>query len=501
MVNTVTATGIPTSAGELHQYSIDWDALSQGQPAVTLQIDSDGDGTFEQTIITTPPYAPSVPSPTDGATGTPTDSSLKWTGGDPDQGDNVTYQVYFGTNDNLQLVSDNQTANSFNPGTLNYNTQYYWKVIARDNHGITTEGPIWSFITGSAPSTGGGGNSGGGGGGGGGGYTSIINLLDSQGRLLQDVTANSPDLKAYLTLPKGTVPKSKAGGTFSSILIRLLSDAETRPVSPEFSIPATGYYVLGPSGATFDPPITLTFKYDPSLLPEGAGENSLSIVRWDELNEQWIALKTHTDPDKYLAWAEIDHFSIYTLMARTRPAAFNVSSLKITPDEVYISEPVKISVLLTNTGDLGGSYTINLQINNIVKETKEVTLAGGDNVTVSFSVTQAEAGEYTVAINGLSGRFYVNPPKAVGTVAEVTTPETPTTPKPAIPELTTSSTTPTPLAAPTEPPITSTTTQEPNEQKEQEASHWGIISSGITAVIVLAGLVAFVSWRRHRSPN
>ncbi|MCK4347280.1 MAG: hypothetical protein KAW47_01570, partial [Thermoplasmatales archaeon] len=45
-----TATGIPTSTNAIHQYTIDWDVLSQGEKGVTVQIDSDGDGIFEQTV-------------------------------------------------------------------------------------------------------------------------------------------------------------------------------------------------------------------------------------------------------------------------------------------------------------------------------------------------------------------------------------------------------------------------------------------------------------------
>ena len=47
---TFIATDIPTAPGTVHQYTIDWDALSQGEEGVTVQVDSDGDGTFEQTV-------------------------------------------------------------------------------------------------------------------------------------------------------------------------------------------------------------------------------------------------------------------------------------------------------------------------------------------------------------------------------------------------------------------------------------------------------------------
>ncbi|MCK4731530.1 MAG: right-handed parallel beta-helix repeat-containing protein, partial [Methanophagales archaeon] len=50
--NTFTATGIPTASGAVHQYTIYWDALSEGEKGVTVQIDNDGDGVFEQTFTT-----------------------------------------------------------------------------------------------------------------------------------------------------------------------------------------------------------------------------------------------------------------------------------------------------------------------------------------------------------------------------------------------------------------------------------------------------------------
>ena len=46
------ATDIPETTGAIHQYTIDWETLSQGGEGVTVQIDFDGDGTFELTITT-----------------------------------------------------------------------------------------------------------------------------------------------------------------------------------------------------------------------------------------------------------------------------------------------------------------------------------------------------------------------------------------------------------------------------------------------------------------
>ena len=94
-----------------------------------------------------PPNLPSNPTPTNGATSFPINAHLSWTGGDQDQDDIVTYDVYFGTTSPPPKVSSNQSSTSYNPGTMGYMTNYYWKIIAWDNHGASTTGPLWSFTT------------------------------------------------------------------------------------------------------------------------------------------------------------------------------------------------------------------------------------------------------------------------------------------------------------------------------------------------------------------
>ena len=47
---TFTASDIPTTDNATHEYTIDWEALSEGEEGVTVQIDSDGDGEFEDTF-------------------------------------------------------------------------------------------------------------------------------------------------------------------------------------------------------------------------------------------------------------------------------------------------------------------------------------------------------------------------------------------------------------------------------------------------------------------
>jgi hypothetical protein len=48
-------------------------------------------------------------------------------------------------------VTTGQTATQYDPGPLNYALTYYWKIVVHDDHGNSTEGPVWSFTTESEP--------------------------------------------------------------------------------------------------------------------------------------------------------------------------------------------------------------------------------------------------------------------------------------------------------------------------------------------------------------
>jgi len=93
-----------------------------------------------------PPYTPSNPNPENGATDVSIYVNLSWTGGDPD-GDNVTYDVYIGTTSTPPKVSDNQSVTYYNLGPLEFNITYYWQIVAWDEFGASTQGPIWNFTT------------------------------------------------------------------------------------------------------------------------------------------------------------------------------------------------------------------------------------------------------------------------------------------------------------------------------------------------------------------
>lgn len=92
------------------------------------------------------------------------------------------------------------------------------------------------------------------------------------------------------------------------------------------------------------------------------------------------------------------------------PARFEVSNLLITPSEVNAGETVSVRVTVSNVGEETGDYTVTLWINDVVEDTRTITLDGGKSVEVTFTATEADPGTYNVKVDGLTVTFVVKVP-------------------------------------------------------------------------------------------
>jgi len=108
------------------------------------------DNNFRYTMFIRPsnyrPCVPCDPDPGDRSTGLPININLSWCS-NPDPDDTVTYDVYFGTTTHPPKVISGLHFTTYNPGTLDYYSRYYWQIVAFDDHGNNIEGPVWHFTT------------------------------------------------------------------------------------------------------------------------------------------------------------------------------------------------------------------------------------------------------------------------------------------------------------------------------------------------------------------
>jgi hypothetical protein len=243
--------------------------------------------------------------------------------------------------------------------------------------------------------------------------------INEDGEIQETIEATSEDGDLTIVIEEGTIALDEDGEPLDTLEITV---DESPPDPPEDAHVIGLAYNFGPAGATFDPPLIMTYTLDLDDLPEGIAPEDLVIAYWD--GDEWVELDSDVDVENSTITieADVDHFTTFAVIGRVAPAAFSLSSLSVQPAEVEPGETVTIALSIANTGGTEGSHTVVLTINGAKEAEKSVTVAARDSEDVSFTVSREDAGSYSVVVDGLSGSFTVVAPP-------------PTVPPPAPPEV------------------------------------------------------------------
>jgi hypothetical protein len=277
------------------------------------------------------------------------------------------------------------------------------------DHAAVTVTATPSFVTPPPP----------GGGGGGGGGEEEVDLCPPgelyagdnttiEGFIFKTIVVRSFDERFELTIDTGITAMTSYGVCLSCIGILKMPDSP--PLLEDASLIGVLYDSV-PDRATFFPPATLEYSYDPTAVPEGVTEDMLFIAYYDRINDVWVPLDSVVDTQAKIVTATISRFNDLAVFGyqveAPPPAAFEISSFGISPRRVLTGEPVTITLLVANTGGQPASYQVTLNINGATEASKEVILGPGAEERVSFTTLKGSAGTYSVDVNGATGAFEV----------------------------------------------------------------------------------------------
>ncbi|NQT72518.1 MAG: hypothetical protein HQ553_07075, partial [Chloroflexi bacterium] len=142
-------------------------------------------------------------------------------------------------------------------------------------------------------------------------YT-LTDDIDSGGLILNDVSVSFANGIVELQMPANTVALDQQGQPLSEITMEA-------PQAPAL-LPSERHLVmvtdLGPSGATFDPPILVSMTYNPDSLPAGASEEDLVLAIHDSESKQWVSLEQiSVDMVNHTVSGITGHFTQFAILA------------------------------------------------------------------------------------------------------------------------------------------------------------------------------------------
>ena len=200
---------------------------------------------------------------------------------------------------------------------------------------------------------------------------------------------------------------------------------------------------LGPSGATFNPPVTVNMQYDPSTLPAGAGEGDLIIAFYDTTTGTWIPLNNIViDTVHNTISCTTTHFTqfavIYapagitgTTTTTTAAAAVSFVNFSVTPQYDAATNKLTsaaVSYLVRNSGlplsqvDLVLKVSLdNAPLEDVPLQSPAQLLAGDTSGSLDYVPAPGwQSGTYTFRIEmAAGGKLYTTSPEQQVTVPPV----------------------------------------------------------------------------------
>ncbi|NQU86963.1 MAG: fibronectin type III domain-containing protein, partial [Mariniphaga sp.] len=316
------------------------------------------------------PYTPGNPEPDDGAENIDPTPTLRWSGGDPDNGDEVTYVVSYGKYTATSLDDLEATSNTYiTLPTLEYGGHYRWKVTATDEHGASTHSHDWLAK----------------------GWDFTVEKVYPD-LIVLDPDARPTTIEAGEKIDVSCIVKNqgKIKANFGILERGISYFLSTDTIISENDIPL-GYTILNDFDAGEEREIDDKTQKIPSDTQSGDHYIIFYVDQPDNIDEG----------DKE------ENNTGYTLTKILKPAELVTNTDHLNFENIDCNGNTELNAILTNTGDFEASGSIELTGSdkenfNILSETGNFFLDGGEskNIKVQFNPTDSDVKNAKIRING-----------------------------------------------------------------------------------------------------
>jgi hypothetical protein len=127
--------------------------------------------------------------------------------------------------------------------------------------------------------------------------------------LLHDISLTSANDAITVHITRGTIALDSNSHSLGEIGV---TTTNSYP-APDNYRHILAAFDFSPSGATFDPGIQTTLKYDPAAIPSGIKESQLVIAFYDEVAQEWQYISGTVNPYLHTITFTTRHFTIFTI--------------------------------------------------------------------------------------------------------------------------------------------------------------------------------------------
>jgi hypothetical protein len=151
------------------------------------------------------------------------------------------------------------------------------------------------------------------------GAIDLSKVVDEKGMLRTETHVSDPSGTVSIVFKATTQALTRDRRPLTAIQVQPLPN---HPLLPDNVFLIGRAQELGPTGATFDPPITITMGYDPAAVPTGLTPDDLELAYFDVNAGKWQSLPGAVDAGKHTVSATTSHFTTFAVLTKP-PAGVN----------------------------------------------------------------------------------------------------------------------------------------------------------------------------------
>ena len=213
------------------------------------------------------------------------------------------------------------------------------------------------------------------------GTTDVRAEISTAGVFTAPVAATSDDGLCILDIPVGTVGLTEDLEPIAEITMVTMEDP---PPPPEDASVIGLVFDFGPDGATFEPAITLTWSYDPAVIPEGLAAEDMVVAYF--IDGEWVELdECVIDTESMTITASVSHFTTFAVMAVAPPVVEEEPAVVEEPELVVEEE--EPAVVEEPEPVVEEEELVVEEIEQVVVEEEEVPEPSGVNWPVVGGIT------------------------------------------------------------------------------------------------------------------
>lgn len=173
-------------------------------------------------------------------------------------------------------------------------------------------------------------------------YTAQASLTTSKsGEVQVSTTVRTSDGAGAVTIAAGTTARDRNGEPLGEVSVKNLDPATLPPLPAGNTLGLA--LTCGPDGATFDPPITLTFTLTADEWSRIGDTSVLHVVWYSPSTGSWEEIPATVDPATRTVTARISHFSTYALawpsVLKEVTASSGDAAATVTPTAGQVQQP------------------------------------------------------------------------------------------------------------------------------------------------------------------